>query len=85
LCCATNVRKKSRVGACVSIGTNIRERMSMFRISKVVVWQFMHDVSRDFELDMECVCPEKSTCCFVGAPKVFGTKWILKNSDVWIS
>ncbi len=27
----------------------------MFKISGMVVWQFMHDVSRDFELGMECV------------------------------
>jgi len=29
--------------------------MNMSRISGVVVWQLMHDVSRDFELGMECV------------------------------
>jgi len=85
LCCATNVKKKSRVGACVSIGTNTRERMSVFMIFKVVVWQLMHDVSRDFELGMECVCLEKNTCCFVRAPKVFGTKGMLRINDVWIS
>jgi hypothetical protein len=38
-----------------SIGTNTRERMSMSRISRMVVWQLMHDVSKDFELGMECV------------------------------
>jgi hypothetical protein len=26
---------------------------------------------------------EKSTCCFVGAPKVFGTEGMLGSSDVW--
>jgi hypothetical protein len=29
--------------------------MSVSRISGVVVWQFMRDVSGDFELGMECV------------------------------
>jgi hypothetical protein len=29
--------------------------MSVFRIFGMVVWQFMHDVSGDFELSMECV------------------------------
>jgi hypothetical protein len=29
--------------------------MSVYIISKVVVWQLMCDVSRDFELGMECV------------------------------
>jgi hypothetical protein len=27
--------------------------MNMYKISGVVVWQLMHDVSRDFELGME--------------------------------
>ncbi len=29
--------------------------MSVSRISEMVMLQFMHDVSRDFELGMECV------------------------------
>jgi hypothetical protein len=37
------------------IGTNTRERMSVSRIFGMVVWQLMYDVSRDFELGMECV------------------------------
>jgi len=50
-----NVKKRSRVVACVFVRSNTRERMNMFRISGVVVWQFMCDVSGDFELGMECV------------------------------
>jgi hypothetical protein len=26
---------------------------------------------------------EKSTCCFVGAPEVFGIEGMLGNNDVW--
>jgi hypothetical protein len=37
------------------VGTNTKERMSVFKIFGVVVWQFMHGVFRDFELGMECV------------------------------
>jgi hypothetical protein len=29
--------------------------MGVSRISRMVVWQLMHDVSRYFELGMECV------------------------------
>jgi len=50
-----NVKKRSKVVVCVSIGTNTKERMNMSRISGVVVWQLMCDVSRDLELGMECV------------------------------
>jgi hypothetical protein len=32
-----------------------RERMNMSKICGLVVWQLMCDVSRDFELSMECV------------------------------
>jgi hypothetical protein len=53
--CAKNVRKRSRVVICVSIATNTRERMSVSMVSGMVAWQLMHDVSRDFELGMECV------------------------------
>jgi hypothetical protein len=37
------------------VGTNIGEKMNVSKISRVVVWQFMHDVYGDFELSMECV------------------------------
>ncbi len=30
------------------------------------------------------LCFEKSTCCFVGALEVFGTKGMLGSNDVWI-
>ncbi len=33
----------------------IRERTNVSRIFGMVVWQLMRDVSRDFELGMECV------------------------------
>jgi hypothetical protein len=42
------VRKRSRVVACVSVGTNARERMTMSRISGMVVRQVMCDVFGDF-------------------------------------
>jgi len=35
------------------VGTNTKENMNVFKISNVVVWYFMCDVSRDFELGME--------------------------------
>jgi hypothetical protein len=38
-----------------SVRTNTRENMSVFKISRVVVWQLMHDVYGDFELGMDCV------------------------------
>jgi hypothetical protein len=44
-----------KVVACVSIGTNRREKMNVSRISGMVVWPLMHDVFGDFELGMECV------------------------------
>ncbi len=28
-------------------------------------------------------CSEKSTCCLVGAPEVFGTEGMLGSNDVW--
>jgi len=39
----------------VSLGTNIRERMSVFRIFRMVVWQFMFKAFGDFELSVKCV------------------------------
>jgi hypothetical protein len=54
-CCAKNVKKRSKVVACVSIGTNTKERMNLSRIFKMIVWQLMCDVFGDFELGMECV------------------------------
>jgi len=57
-----------------------RERMSVSRISGVLVWQFMC-VSKDFELGMECVFPKKSTYCFVRALEVFGTEGMLGSID----
>jgi len=53
----------------------------VFRIFGVVVWQLMRDVSRDFEWGMECVFPEKSACCFVGALEVFEIGGMLGSSD----
>jgi hypothetical protein len=44
-----------KVVACVFVGTNTREKMSMLKISGVVVWYLMHDVFRDFELGKEYV------------------------------
>jgi hypothetical protein len=38
--------------------------MSVSRISEVVVWQFMHDVSGDFELSMECVVLKRISVVF---------------------
>jgi hypothetical protein len=35
--------------------TNAKEKMSVFRISGVVVWQLMCDVFGDFELSIICV------------------------------
>jgi hypothetical protein len=76
------------------VGTNTKERMSISKISGVVVWQLVHDVSRDFELGMECVlsleqwnvfCHENNNCCFVRIPKVLGIEGMLQNSDVWTS
>jgi len=55
LCYAKNVKKSSKVVACVFVRSSTRERMNMFKISGMVVWQFMCDVSGDFELSMECV------------------------------
>jgi hypothetical protein len=43
------------MSTCVFVGTNTRKRMNMFKISGEVVWQLMHNVSRDLELGMECV------------------------------
>jgi hypothetical protein len=40
---------------CVFLGTNKRERMNVFRIFGMVVWQLMFDVFGDFELNVECV------------------------------
>jgi hypothetical protein len=48
-------RKGLKVFACVSLGTNIRERMSVSTISRVVVWQLMFDVVGDFEASVKCV------------------------------
>ncbi len=44
-----------KVVACVSVGTNTKEKMNVSRISGVVVWQLMRDVLGDFELGMEYV------------------------------
>ncbi len=41
--------------ACVSLGTNTKEMMCVFRIFGELVWQFMFDVVGDFELSVECV------------------------------
>ncbi len=30
-------------------------------------------------------CPKKNTCCFVGAPEVFGSKGMLRSNDDCIS
>ncbi len=30
-------------------------------------------------------CPEKSTSCFMGVPKVFGTEGMLGSTNVWTS
>jgi len=46
--CVKNVRKRSRVVACVFVGTNARERMTVSRISGMVVRQVMCDVFGDF-------------------------------------
>jgi hypothetical protein len=43
------------VFACVSLGTNTREMMSVYKIFGMVVWQLMFDVFGDFELNVECV------------------------------
>jgi hypothetical protein len=48
-------RKSLKVFTCVSLGTNKRKMMNVFRISRVVVWQFMFDVLGDFELSVKCV------------------------------
>jgi hypothetical protein len=61
----------SKVVACVSVRTNTRERMNMLKISKVVVWQLMHDVFRDFELGMECVLSLKKYLMFCGSFRGF--------------
>jgi hypothetical protein len=47
--------KGLEVFECVLLGTNTRERMSVFRISRMVVWQLMFDVFGDFGLSVECV------------------------------
>jgi len=43
----------------------------MFRISGVVVWQFMCDVSGDFELGMECVLSLEEYLLHCGNSKGF--------------
>jgi len=46
--------------------------MSMSRISGVVVWQLMHDVSGDFELGIKCVLSLEEYPLFCGS---FGSFW----------
>jgi len=65
--CAKNVKKGSSVVACVFVGINTRERMSLSKISRVVVWQFMHGVYGDFELGMECVLFYEEYMLFYGS------------------
>ncbi len=53
------------------VRTNTRERMNMSRISGVVVWQLMYDVSRDFELGIECVLSLEEYPLFYGSSRGF--------------
>jgi len=49
--------KGLEVFASVYLRTNIKERMCVSRISRVVVWQLKFDVVGDSELSVQCVLP----------------------------
>jgi len=67
----------SIVVACVSLGTNTRERMNA---SKILEWlcgsscvMFLGILNRVWNV----FCPEKNTCYIMGAPKGFGIEGML--------